>query len=164
MFTLQLIRHAKTNQHSHSGKDFDRELLPKGIAQANMLAQEFLSHNLELGKCLVSAAVRTKQTFSIMQQHGVSFTEVQVQPELYLASAMELLAFLHQQTDPLVTLIGHNEGISELLCYCVDDYEHLKTSGFIQLVFDLDQWDQLSRGTGMIRHRYRPEVFAPLAV
>ena len=36
---LHLLRHAKTNQISPTGKDFDRELLPRGYEQIAELKQ-----------------------------------------------------------------------------------------------------------------------------
>ncbi len=162
MLTLQIIRHAKTSQNSETGRDFDRALMPKGISQANLLGHYLKQEQLNLGTILLSGARRTKQTFSILEQQGVSFETKIVDDTLYLASSFELLAHLHEQTSSTITLIGHNDGLSELASYLLDDYEHLKTCAFIQLHVELNHWAELIQGTAVLAKRFRPEVYVPL--
>ena len=38
---LHLLRHCKTETMTPTGKDFDRKLLPKGVAQSKLLAEFF---------------------------------------------------------------------------------------------------------------------------
>jgi len=161
MLTLQLIRHAKTEQLSRTGKDFDRQLMEKGIAQANLLGNYIQSHHLEMGKILCSSATRTRQTHSIICQQTSEPCSIEYRDELYLASREGLLAGLAGEKSRTLTLIGHNEGISELVSYCADEYLSMKTAEFITLSFPFESWDHVSRGTGIISLRYRPAVFLP---
>lgn len=163
MLTLNLIRHAKTNQNSPSGKDFDRELYPKGIAQANLLGMHLNSHHINLGKILCSKAIRTKQTQSILNQHTTISTNTVFLDELYLAGSMELLTLIEEHGDKheVISIIGHNEGISELAGYLADEYIVLRTCELITIQFSITAWNELSRGIGMITLQYRPEVYLP---
>lgn len=163
MLTLHLIRHAKTDQKSPTGKDFDRELLPKGIAQANLLGNYLNSHHINLGKILCSTASRTKQTRSILQEHQVIQSETHFIEDLYLASSMEIMTIVeqHNSTEEVITVIGHNEGVSELASYLTDEYILLRTCELITIQFSIDDWNELTRGIGMITLQYRPEVFLP---
>jgi len=161
MLTLQLIRHAKTEETSKSGNDFDRKLTEKGIAQANLLGHYIQSYHLERGKILCSAALRTKQTHSIICQQTSEPCQIEYQQQLYHASKDELLKALSTETSNIITIIGHNNGISDLASYCSDEYVSMKTSELITLSFPFDSWDHLSQGTGIISLRYHPEAFLP---
>lgn len=163
MLTLHLIRHAKTHQHSGSGKDKDRALMEKGIAQANLLGNYLQTHHIELGKMLCSSSTRTRQTKSIVCQHLAERCRVEYVDNLYLASKEEMLAELANETqkEQTLTLIGHNEGISELVSYCAEEYIHMRTAEFISLTFPFNSWTDIIQGTGTILLRYRPEVFLP---
>lgn len=162
MLTLHIIRHAKTHQQSESGKDKDRALLEKGIAQSNLLGNYLQSHHIELGKMLCSSAKRTRQTKSIICQHLAEQCCVEYRDSLYMASKTDLLAELVSETDPIVTIIGHNDGLSDLASYCADEYIGLGTCEFITLTFPFEDWSHIVKGTGTILLRYRPEVFLPL--
>lgn len=161
MLTLQLIRHAKTLQSSSSGRDADRELMDKGIAQANLLGHYIEAHHIEMGKILCSAATRTRQTHSIISRQTAEPCETEFRQSLYLASMDQLLQELKHEKAKKITLIGHNEGISELASFCSDEHLDMRTAELITLSFPFESWDFLSRGTGIISLRYRPEVFLP---
>lgn len=153
---LHLIRHGKTNQVSPSGRDYDRELLPKGHAQC-----EDLGNYLSLpSTCAVycSSAVRTAQTFELInrsqQLKSVSFHE-----DLYLCSREHLLRFinaLNHKNDILI--VGHNYGISDLASYLLDEPIEMRTGEYLSLEVDLASWKMLSRGTATLVDRYRPRV------
>lgn len=161
MLTLHLIRHAKTHQHSVSGKDKDRGLMEKGIAQANLLGNYLQTHHIELGRMLCSSATRTRQTKAIVCQHLAEQCRVTYNDNLYLASKEELLQELMNETEQTLTIFGHNEGISELVSYCTEEYIHMRTAEFISLTFPFNHWSHIVQGTGTILLRYRPEVFLP---
>lgn len=162
MLVLHLIRHAKTRQQSSTGKDKDRELLEKGIAQANLLGHYIQSHHIELGKMLCSSAMRTRQTKSVICQHLAEQCRIDYRDELYLASREEMMLELELETEKTITIIGHNEGISDLASYFSDELIQLRTAELISMTFPFDDWKMVSRGTGTIVLRYRPEVFLPL--
>jgi len=161
MLTLQLIRHAKTEQQSASGKDFDRKLTEKGIAQANLLGQYIQYYHLERGKILCSTAMRTRQTHSIICQMTSEPCEIDHRGELYHATKDELLEVLKKEKASTVTIIGHNEGISDLASYCADEAIYMQTSEIITLSFPFLAWEHISLGTGIISLRYRPEAYLP---
>lgn len=164
MLNLNLIRHAKTNQTSVSGKDFDRELLDKGISQSNLMGAYLQNHHVHLGKILCSAATRTKQTKSIICQHLTERCEVTYSEDLYLVSSQEILRQIQElaSKDETVTVIGHNEGISALAGYLSDEYIQLRTCEMICFSLPFDSWDNVVRGTGIITLQYRPEVYLPI--
>lgn len=161
MKTLHIIRHAKTHQHSETGKDFDRCLMDKGIAQANVLGNYIQANKINLGEVHCSSAQRTKQTCGIVKQQLSGFEKMVISDELYHANPTDILQLLAELSCPIATIIGHNNGISDLVSYLAEEYIELKTSELITLTFPFDDWNLLSRGTGIIESRYRPEVFLP---
>ena len=161
MLKLNLIRHAKTNQESPTGRDFDRELLPKGIIQANMLAVFMDLNSIELGTVLSSGAKRTRQTWHILEQYLFPEAKASYIDDLYLANHPTLMAHILEQTSKTVTLIGHNEGISELASYLSGMDIHMKTGGFTQLTCNSENWEELIRGSMELVNQYRPEVAYP---
>lgn len=163
MLTLNLIRHAKTELSSGSGKDFDRQLTDKGIAQANMLGSYLNNHHVGLGNILFSSAVRTTQTCSILSQHVSEKSQTIPNRDLYLCGFMDMLVSIQElaAADSLVTVIGHNEGISELASYLSGEFIQLRTCELISLSLPVDSWEHAIRGIGMITLQYRPEVYLP---
>jgi len=163
MLTLNLIRHAKTQQISATGKDYDRELLDKGISQANVLGNYLQSHHIPLGKVICSSAARTQQTRSIICQHLTERCNVELTKELYDAFHTEMLEVIQKygKNESTVSIVGHNEGISKLAGYLSGEPIYLRTSEMISLAIPFESWDYLSEGIATIIFRYRPEVFLP---
>lgn len=156
---LHLLRHAKTNQKSPSGKDFDRDLLPKGIKQAAMMAA-YLEKELHFSNIDIycSSSKRTSQTLDLLSRK-LKIKAKDYSRDLYLANHMELFSYLIQQKSKKdVMLIGHNNGISDLATYFTDQLVSLQTCGFVTLEFDTDNWQEISGGTARIIASYRPEV------
>lgn len=153
---LHLLRHAKTNQESATGKDFDRRLLPKGIKQADQMSH-FLS-NLENLEIHCSSSARTRQTYELISPN-LPMVNVHFSDDLYLASHLQYLAYINKilgNKDLLI--IGHNNGLSDLATYLSDEFIDLKTCEYVSLEIPLDNWKELSKGTGTILERFRPEV------
>ena len=153
---LHIVRHGKTNQNSPTGRDFDRELLPKGVGQSEDLGNYIkLSSNCHV---LCSSAKRTVQTFEIMNRSLLA-SHVNYSEDLYLTSRSNLIHFLSElkHTDD-VLIVGHNYGISDLVSYLTEHDIELRTGEYIELELEVSNWNELSQGTAIIRDRYRPHV------
>ncbi len=158
---LYILRHAKTNQISKTGKDFDRALLPKGFDQLKDLQLFFDSFSLKNDvTILISSAKRTIQTFEGVKnvlQNKNSISTYSFHKNLYLAELDELLKVIwNLQTDDNIFLIGHNFGISELASYFTESDIELSTSEFIHLSFQCNHWNETSKGLAIVENRYHP--------
>lgn len=147
---IHFLRHAKTNQHSSSGRDFDRELLPRGYEQLKSFRDFATLNQISIEHIYCSSAKRTRQTLAeiteIFPHATISFHD-----ELYLASKSELLSFItSKNTSQTVLIIGHNEGLSELASYLTDTDIHLKTCAYLQLFFPFEHSGYFSAGTGRV--------------
>lgn len=156
---LHLIRHAKTDQESPTGKDFDRELLPRGWKQCAELSIH-LTGVLDFTTCRVicSSSKRTRQTLEALSAN-FSEEETDFSEEMYLCSVKTYLKLIWQEkhTEELV-LIGHNFGISDLVNYFSDTQIEMKTAEYICIEFPFDSWAETFQSTGILKSRFRPSA------
>lgn len=152
---LHLLRHAKTNQISPIGKDFDRKLLPRGFEQLQEFKEYYAAHPFQVGSILCSSAERTRQTFDEIK---ALFPNIPItfQDELYLASFGEILQIINKsQSTADLLIIGHNEGISDLASELSGDILLLKTCGYVSLEFPFESSALISKETGVIVGSFR---------
>lgn len=113
-----LVRHAHADWPSYDGSDFDRPLTPQGEADAAVTAQAIQAAGNIPARLLVSPALRTRQTASIIARTlGLDEATIVLAENLYNASADTLEDELYRNTattDGMVMLVAHNPGISEL--------------------------------------------------
>jgi len=157
---LHLLRHAKTQPESVTGKDFDRILLPKGRMQAEKMGEYWIEN--PLGKIAVycSSSARTTETAALIGEI-YPLGKVQHVDQLYHASLKTLLDFVNSRKETTdLLIIGHNEGISDLACYLLDEFYDLQTCGYICIELEVDSWPEVSKGLGQAASAFRPEVSA----
>ncbi len=154
---IHLIRHAKTNPMSDSGKDFDRSLLPKGFQQCVML-KEFLVDKLENSRIYCSSSNRTRSTANLIL-NDIQLEHVTYLKELYLASSKSLFDFLASLnfTEDVV-IIGHNEGLSELVYYLTGENIVLSTASSVSIAFDIPNLSWISKSTGVVISHFSPKI------
>jgi phosphohistidine phosphatase len=155
-----ILRHAKTQEESLSGEDFDRDLKPKGFRQLKFMRSFFESNFEDLTfRIYCSDAVRTRSTFKELES-SLIIKEVSFHNELYLQSLKGLLQFLWSKSDEnqSVLLIGHNNGLSELCSYLSGKEVWLPTCGLVVYDFpDFSNINEVSRETGIETYRYFPK-------
>ncbi|MDG1331073.1 MAG: phosphoglycerate mutase family protein [Crocinitomicaceae bacterium] len=154
---LHLLRHGKTQQQSTTGRDYDRELNEKGLAQCQMLGEYFKKIDLSC-ETWCSSAKRTRLTYSNVAKK-LRLDKIVMREDLYLCSRSTLLEALWERSgDEDLLIIGHNFGISDLATYLTDVRIELRTGGYICIEFADFRWEEVSRGLGVISDQYRPKV------
>ena len=152
---LHLLRHAKTNPHSTTGLDFDRELLPRGYEQITELKTFLEAHPIDPKIILCSSAMRTRQTLAEIQDFWPE-ADIRFIDDLYLASKQEILSEICAlQTSDEMLVVGHNEGLSELAMNLARPRHLLKTCGFISMEFPFETSAYISADTGSILQVFR---------
>ena len=155
MIKLHLLRHAKTNPHSATGLDFDRELLPRGYEQINELKTFLEEQPIDPKIILCSSAMRTRQTLAELKDLWPS-ASIRFIDDLYLASKQEILSEICAlQTPDEILVVGHNEGLSELALTLARPRHLLKTCGFVSIDFPFETSDYISGDTGNITAMFR---------
>jgi phosphohistidine phosphatase len=116
MKRLYLLRHAKSSWDDPALADHDRPLAPRGRRAATAMAEHFRRKGVGPELVLCSTSRRTRQTLKRIAPGLGKNAEVAIQPELYAASAADLLKVLHEVPDEVesVMLIGHNPAIQDL--------------------------------------------------
>ena len=153
---LHLLRHCKTESMTPSGKDFDRKLMPKGVAQSKLLADFFNEQTLEDCLYFSSSSARTRETVTRTFSKAIQ-KEVQYKDELYLASVGDLVQFVNSlgATSDLF-IIGHNEGLSDLVHYLTEEPIELQTGDYISIHFDVENSAMIFAGTGIKSDYFHP--------
>jgi phosphohistidine phosphatase len=116
---------------------------------------------------LCSPAKRTRQTADRLVAEDPNAPALQLEPELYLATASALLARLRrlpaEASRPM--LIGHNDGIWELARRLAEVgpadqlaalREKYPTGALVWLRLPIEQWAELGHGHGELLHFVRP--------
>ena len=152
MRILTLVRHAKTQADSATGRDFDRELTDRGRRDSARIGKLLRGFDLVLS----SPAARAVQTASLA---GLNPT---LDERIYNASAAELISIV-RETDRAVEsllMIGHNPGFEELASALGNDPQQdvrLPTAGLAVLDFDVVAWGEIQPGSGRLRDITTPK-------
>lgn len=153
MLHLHLLRHAKTEQFSTTGRDFDRALMERGKKQAKELKLYFNSIR-NIGCVWCSTAKRTRQTLDALE----GLPEPAYMDALYLCSSRDMLELLwRNDTIDDVLIVGHNFGISDLVNYFCGTAIELRTGEYVKIAFECNDWKEVFADTGVIVDRYRPD-------
>jgi phosphohistidine phosphatase len=112
--TLVVMRHAKAEQSGPS--DLERQLSDRGIMDATEAGQWLASRGVEPDQALVSAAVRTQQTWEAVNDGGGWDLEGTLEDVLYEAGSESALDLIRSVDDGIETLVvvGHNPTMASL--------------------------------------------------
>lgn len=111
---LWILRHARAEPNSDSGRDRDRALSPAGRACCRHLNELLASGETCLpGRILVSPATRTRETAALVLK-GLKATRPELTPELWMAEASTLIDLVETRSDESLMLVGHNPGLETL--------------------------------------------------
>ncbi|QIG43134.1 phosphohistidine phosphatase SixA [Nocardioides anomalus] len=112
--TLVIIRHAKAEQSGAS--DFDRQLTDRGLVDAAQAGEWLAARGVEPDQALVSAAVRTQQTWEAVNDAAGWDLEATTEDSLYEAGTETALDLLRAADDHVRTLVvvGHNPTMGTL--------------------------------------------------
>lgn len=118
---LFLLRHAKSSWDEPGLADPDRPLAKRGRRASKTIGRHIRSEGIAPGLVLCSSSERTRET---LKRIGLpDDVEVRIEPDLYAASAGELLAVLNRVPDDVdsVMVIAHNPGIQDVALQLAGD-------------------------------------------
>jgi phosphohistidine phosphatase len=155
MKTLQILRHAKTERLQLGQQDFDRKLTERGLGQMSDLIQHQQENLSKAQHILVSAAKRTRMTLNTLE-NLFDDKQIHLDKSLYLASLVTLHKLIEYQEDSIdnLLIIGHNDGLSDLVSYLVGEHMYLPTSGYVVLELPITSWKHVSKDTASIQTEY----------
>lgn len=153
MKTLYLVRHAKSSWNNASLSDYERPLNDRGNSDKKSMAKKLKAKEVELDFLVSSSAKRTTQTtHGLLKELTIHPDHIKFTKSLYHASVGDMLTELTLISDTYnsVMMVAHNPGISSLCDYLCDHFIDFPTLGVAKIEFDLDSWQQISRGTGSL--------------
>ncbi|WP_296605608.1 histidine phosphatase family protein [Nocardioides sp.] len=117
---LALLRHAKAEQHGPT--DFDRPLAERGHQDAAVVGSWLVTEGFEADHALVSAAVRTRETWASLAAAAGWDLDAEVDRGLYAAGPDTALDLVREVDDDVrrLLVIGHNPTIA-VLAQLLDD-------------------------------------------
>ena len=149
---LYLLRHGEAENKSPTGSDFDKSLTEVGKEQVERVKNRLLNdaNHIEFS-VFCSGAARTKETWQIISS-SIIVKSIEFLDDLYLVDHTYLLNFLWNnpnQTNSIL-LIGHNNGLSDLASYLLDERIVLPTSGLLIINFpEAKKLSDISLGSGV---------------
>jgi phosphohistidine phosphatase len=153
---LELLRHAKSSWDDPGLPDRDRPLAPRGVKACVRLRDHLGRVGCSPEVVLCSPATRAVQTLIGIRDGLAGDPEVEIEDEIYTASADELFGRLRAVPGSVgwTMVIGHNPGIEALALGLVDDGDadalqrmrsKYPTGGLASLAFD-GEWRRLAWG------------------
>jgi len=115
MHRLILMRHATAERDAPTGRDRDRPLSAAGRSDAVLMGRALAERGLRPDRALVSAAVRTRQTWDGLHD-ALGDVEVRIEDAMYNAGPDILRRFVEASEDEAGCLIvvAHNPGVHML--------------------------------------------------
>ncbi len=158
MKRLLLLRHAKAELESATGRDFDRPLAERGWKHAAAVGRVMREHGLGADAIIASPAKRVAETLAALAE-GYGPVEADFDPRIYNASPETLLDIVRQADDgaQALLLVGHNPGLQLLLLDLAGDddngrrdrIEHgFPTAALAVVELPVSSWADAASGSG----------------
>lgn len=154
---IHLLRHAKTQVLSPTGKDFDRELNAKGLRQVAEMKLFLSKKDWGNTTLFCSAAARTQQTLKLLDLKS-SFHKVAITESLYLAESTAIENYIASPECQDIFIIGHNNGLSDFAQELINEPYLLKTCSYLEIEVEGENWAEFRNRTGQIIAHYHPKV------
>jgi len=150
--TLILVRHASAEENNFKIKDFDRQLIDKGLAEATIMGSWIAGKKINPDRFITSSAPRAYKTAEVIaSQLDFDISAIESTRNLYDGGPN---AYLKQvvstpETSQLLVLFGHNPDISYFGEYLSDAHiGSMKKCSIVILEFEDQKWEEISAGTG----------------
>lgn len=159
--TLLLVRHAKAEDQSKMFKDFDRELVGRGIMDAARLGHFLKTEGVVVERITCSGAARTHQTAKIIaEQLKFDTEEIDISDKLYGGGPQAYLATINTTPETVQTLLvcGHNPDISYFTEYLTHaSMMSMEKCSMATVEFDDLAWAEVSANTGTLKGYLTPQ-------
>jgi phosphohistidine phosphatase len=160
MKTLFVLRHAKAERDSDTGRDFDRPLAKRGWRDAETIGGEMRARGLEPDAVLASPAKRTAETVTAFAR-GYGPLEPSYDDGIYDAPAARLIDIVRgvDEGSKRLLLVGHNPGIQDLILrlaaegqseLCDGIADGFPTSAIAALELPANHWSEIRERSGRI--------------
>lgn len=159
MKTLILVRHGKAEDQSFNKKDYDRNLVEKGIHNVEILANKLEQLDITIDHIISSSANRAFQTAQIISSKlNLDINNIETQDALYECELNQLLKSINTINDKFDTVLmtGHNPTFEYMIEYLTSErvWGGLSTSGAAVIEIEVDSWTMITEGVGKLKRLY----------
>ncbi|MDT8376235.1 MAG: histidine phosphatase family protein [Mariprofundaceae bacterium] len=148
--TITLIRHAKSDWSHPELSDFDRPLNGRGRHDAPRMGNVLKERGTTFDLVISSPACRAITTAGkICGEIGYLPENIVQIPDLYLASASEMISIIQSTDDAIkhLALVAHNPGITTLANRLGEmQITNIPTCGITIFETGIDSWSRLESG------------------
>lgn len=167
MKTLLVLRHAKAERESETGKDFDRPLADRGWADARSIGRAMRDSGIHPDAVVGSPARRVVETLEAVAE-GYGPLDAEFDQRIFDNLSEELLAVIHDTDNEADRLLiaGHNPGLQDLLLLLSGGNSgslrgevaaKFPTAAMAVVELPVNAWRDVGEGAGRITSLVRPE-------
>lgn len=164
MKKLILVRHAKTEQlYDYSKSDFDRELLPRGHKDSELIARHLKAKG-HLPDLMISSTAKRAQQTAILFADYFAYPKEKIQNEQFIYggyTTSQMLRFIGGCSDAYDSIIifGHNPDIAGFTIKLIeDDLWHFPTGCASVIAFSVDSWKDIEVRAGKLELHVYPAM------
>lgn len=168
MRRLLLLRHAKSDWPDGT-EDALRPLAERGIGDAPEMGQAIVRNKLIPDFAMVSAALRTRQTWDLVSSQFGREVPVRFENGLYAASEKTIIEFVRSAPSDAKTLmmVGHNPGMERLARSFAKsgDADAIRrvekkypTCGLAVIELPIDEWKNIAPPAGRLEMFLTPKI------
>ena len=154
MKRLYLIRHAKSSW-KHNVSDLKRPLKKRGFNDSELISKHTKELFSEPDIILCSPSKRTQQTARIfIKNWDLKYSNFNIIDDLYFFSSSKLIKIVKQCNNDInsVMIFCHNFAVTEFVnTFGTIDIISIPTCGFIVIEFNIDLWENISKGTTIFK-------------
>ncbi len=166
MKRLMLLRHAKSSWDEDGVADRDRPLAPRGLRDAETMAEAIAKRKLLPNRILCSPALRTRQTLAALESYLPKGTAIAFVEELYSGPQdyRAAISATGAAADRLL-VIGHNPRIQATALSLIGKASKPErarltakypTGALAVIDFDIEAWATIAPGDGRLETFLRP--------
>ena len=144
-----LLRHGAAGQVDAGTADRDRDLDPRGQAEAAGVATLLETDGPRPDLIVCSPARRASATAALVADRLAPAVPVETDERLYLASPETCLAVLQTCSDRAesVLLVAHNPGLEQLVTVLTGETMAFATGRLVRIDLPISSWQELSDAT-----------------
>lgn len=145
MKTLLLLRHARPNRSSPTGRDFDRTLTFEGRAEALLVGQFLRRRQLTPGLVICSPAARARETADHVIEAAKLTAPLHFDERIYEANTGQLIEVVSEAGDAadVLLIVGHNPGLQELIGRLTGESVPVFPATLARIELEIDAWNEL---------------------
>ncbi|RDC62626.1 SixA phosphatase family protein [Adhaeribacter pallidiroseus] len=147
LYHLFICRHAQAQNPTFNQPDFERQLTPQGIKEAERAGDWLQQLAVKPNLVVCSKAQRTRSTASIIATTlAYNQNKIVADVSLYNASEAQILNFIAQVNQEITTLVlvGHNPGVSGVVSTLSGTFQgNVPTGSVHHLSFECAGWEAI---------------------